>query len=119
MVAASPRSSADPASGDEPEHRSSQGEVAQGAPDQRDPVPHGVDPDGVEANQEPSAEWGWHGRFPRAGRIAGWSTAAAMFLMLIGNHENNVENWWLIGLGATLVMLLVADWRKSRSPWHS
>jgi hypothetical protein len=56
---------------------------------------------------EPSADWGWHGTFPRATNIAGWITAAALFLMLIGNHENYVEDVWLIGLGTLLVIMLV------------
>lgn len=60
-----------------------------------------------ETAQEPSAEWGWHGTFPRATDIAGWITAASLFLMLIGNHENYVEDVWLIGLGTLLVLMLV------------
>lgn len=67
--------------------------------------------------QEPSAEWGWHGTFPRATAIAGWITAAALFLMLIGNHENYVENVWLVGLGTLLVIMLIGgsvNRRRSR-----
>ncbi|HEX2301438.1 MAG TPA: DUF2631 domain-containing protein, partial [Pseudonocardiaceae bacterium] len=60
-----------------------------------------------DSTQEPSAEWGWHGTFPRATNIAGWITAAALFLMLIGNHENYVEDVWLIGLGSLLVLMLI------------
>lgn len=66
-------------------------------------VPHG------DTAQEPSAEWGWHGSFPRAKALAGWISAAALFLMLIGNHENYVEDVWLIGLGTLLVIMLVSD----------
>ena len=60
-----------------------------------------------DSAQEPSAEWGWHGTFPRATNIAGWSVAAALFLMLIGNHESYVEDVWLICLGTLMVLLLV------------
>lgn len=130
MVAASPRSSADEVSGDEPEGGSARSELAQDDPTQDDltqcdPDADGdldvqrVHPHGVDPYQEPSVEWGWHGGFPRASRIAGWFTAAALFFMLIGNHENNVENWWLIGLGTGLVVLLVADELKRRSSWRS
>lgn len=80
-------------------------------------TPHRVDPYGPAANEEPSVEWGWHGTFPRAGRIAGWFTAASMFFMLIGNHESNVENWWLFALGTGLVLLLLRE-RLSRSSWR-
>jgi len=54
-------------------------------------------------------DWGWHGHFPRAKRIAGWFTAFALFAMLIGNHESYVEDIWLIGLGTLLVVMLVHD----------
>jgi len=39
---------------------------------------HRVDPD-----EEPSAAWGWHGTPQRAGKIAGWFTAFALFAMLL------------------------------------
>lgn len=61
----------------------------------------------ADSAQEPSADWGWHGTFPRATNIAGWITAAGLFLMLIGNHENYVEDVWLIGLGTLLVVMLI------------
>ncbi len=82
-----------------------------------DPRPHRVDPHGPAANEEPSVEWGWHGTFPRAGRIAGWFTAASLFFMLIGNHESNIENWWLVVLGGGLVFLLLRE-QLSRSSWR-
>lgn len=56
---------------------------------------------------EPSAEWGWHGTFPKATAIAGWFTAIALFAMLIGNHTSHVEDVWLIALGTLLVIMLV------------
>jgi hypothetical protein len=60
-----------------------------------------------DPHAEPSAEWGWHGTFPRATNIAGVIVAAALFLMLIGNHRNHVEDVWLIGLGTLLVVMLI------------
>lgn len=70
---------------------------------------HEVDPD-----REPSADWGWHGTFPRAGPIAGWFTAFALFAMLIGNHRSHVEDFYLIGLGTLLVMMLISHHLKAR-----
>jgi hypothetical protein len=73
------------------------------------PTPHGEhDPD-----REPSADWGWHGEFPRAGKIAGWLTAFALFAMLIGNHLGHTEDAYLIGLGTLLVMMLIASHLKT------
>lgn len=71
---------------------------------------HGAhDPD-----REPSADWGWHGGFPRVGKIAGWFTALALFAMLIGNHHSHVEDVYLIGLGSLLVVILIASHLKAR-----
>lgn len=61
----------------------------------------------ADSAQEPSAEWGWHGTFPRATNIAGCIVAAALFLMVFRKHENYVEDAWLIGLGSLLVLMLV------------
>lgn len=104
MAAASPRSTGEP---DTAEHSSSELAPSQG-----------VDPHGVDANDEPSAEWGWHGEFPRATAFAGWFTAMALFFMIIGNHESNVENWWLIVLGGGLVLMLVGGRLTRRGPWR-
>jgi hypothetical protein len=40
-----------------------------------------------------------------------------MFFMLIGNHESNIENWWLVALGTGLVVLLLRE-RLSRNSWR-
>lgn len=68
---------------------------------------------GHDPAREPSADWGWHGEFPRAGRLAGWLTAIALFAMLIGNHQGRVEDAYLIGLGTLLVVILLASHRKA------
>lgn len=57
--------------------------------------------------EEPSAEWGWHGGFPRATNIAGWITAIALFAMIYKNHTTSVEDAWLIGLGTLIVVMLI------------
>lgn len=67
---------------------------------------------------EPSAAWGWHGSFPKGTRIAGWVSAVILLVMIKGNHENNTENVWLVGLAAFLVLLLVLDIRKRRTAWR-
>jgi hypothetical protein len=76
-------------------------------------VTHQRDP-----HAEPSAEWGWHGGFPRAARIGGWLMAAVCFLFLIGNHTGRVENLWLIGLGLATIGVLVWDLMKRRTSWR-
>ncbi len=72
----------------------------------------------VDPRDEPSAEWGWHGGFPKATRIAGWLTAILLFVMIYNNHENNTENVWLIGLGLAVVIGLLIDLRRQRTAWR-
>lgn len=75
-------------------------------------------PAAVDPRDEPSAEWGWHGSFPKGTRIAGWFTAFAMFVMLIGNHRGRTEDLWLIGVGAGIIILLVIDQVRRRTSWR-
>jgi hypothetical protein len=77
-----------------------------------------ADSGSVEPHDEPSAEWGWHGGFPWATRIAGWFTAVMMFAMLIGNHTGRVEDLWLIGTGLAIVVGLVWDMVRRRTAWR-
>jgi hypothetical protein len=73
----------------------------------------------VDPHEEPSAEWGWHGRFPRGREIGGWISAIAMFLMaFIGNQVAMTERLWLIGIGAALVVLLVGYRVRQRTAWR-
>lgn len=71
-----------------------------------------------DPHAEPSAEWGWHGGFPKAARIGGWTLAAIMFLMLIGNHEGRIEDLWLIVIGLIIIGILVRDQIKRRTSWR-
>ena len=72
----------------------------------------------VDTHDEPSAEWGWHGGFRIGTRVAAWFTAAAMFLMLIGNHTGRTEDLWLILVGTIIVIALVLDIVRSRTAWR-
>jgi hypothetical protein len=72
----------------------------------------------VDPRDEPSAEWGWHGTFPKATRIAGWISAIVLFVMIYNNHENNTENVWLVGLGLAIIILLLIDLRRRRTAWR-
>jgi len=72
----------------------------------------------VDPRDEPSADWGWHGTFPRATRIAGWLVALSMFAMLIGNHRGNVENLWLIFTGLMVIGGLIWDQVRRRTAWR-
>lgn len=72
----------------------------------------------VDPRDEPSAEWGWHGGFPRASRIAGWITVIALFAMIYNNHENNTENVWLVGIALGIAIAMLIDIKKRRTAWR-
>ena len=39
--------------------------------------------------------------------------------MIVGNHEGDVENLWLIGSGLTMIVILVWDVRRRKNAWRS
>ena len=47
--------------------------------------------------------------FPKAARIGAIATIVVLLLMLLGNHEGQVENLWLLGGAATIALMLIAD----------
>jgi hypothetical protein len=72
----------------------------------------------VDPDEEPSAEWGWHGSFPRGMMIAGWVSVAIMLVMLIGNHTGRTENIWLIGVAIAMAAGLVLTTLSKRNSWR-
>lgn len=72
----------------------------------------------VDPRDEPSAEWGWHGSFPKAVRGIGWALVVILLALQIGPHQSNTENYWLIGSAVTILGLLLWDLRKRRTAWR-
>ncbi|MFD4366551.1 DUF2631 domain-containing protein [Rhodococcus sp. NPDC058521] len=70
----------------------------------------------VDTAEVPSAEWGWSGESIKTFRFFGWLFAAFLLVMIIGNHEGRVEDWYLIGFAAVMVILLVRDVIMRRKP---
>ncbi|MGQ0574704.1 MAG: DUF2631 domain-containing protein [Pseudonocardia sp.] len=74
---------------------------------------HGADPEA-----EPSAEWGWHGTFPRGMLVAGWASVVMMLAFTVGNHGGNVENIWLVGVAGVMAYSLVRHSLARRHAWR-
>jgi len=72
----------------------------------------------VDAADEPSVDWGWHGTFPRATRVAGWVSAGILLLMLIGNHQGRIEDVWLVAVALCIIAGLIYDQIKRRTAWR-
>lgn len=70
----------------------------------------------VDPAEVPSAAWGWSGESRRTFQIAGWFITFALLAMIIGNHEGDVENLYLIGFAATMAGLLIRDSVLRRKP---
>ncbi|MEP6695951.1 MAG: DUF2631 domain-containing protein [Pseudonocardiales bacterium] len=51
----------------------------------------------------------------KAARILGLGAAVVLLLFLFGNHRSRIENVWLVGLAATLVLIFAADWLLRRN----
>ncbi|SET65814.1 DUF2631 domain-containing protein [Geodermatophilus poikilotrophus] len=78
----------------------------------------------VRADSHPVAherpeEWGWHGETGRWGRIGAVIVTLFMLSYLIGNHEGRVEDLWVVGTAAVMVLILVLDWRRRRNAWRA
>lgn len=59
---------------------------------------------GVSTADVPSAAWGWS-ELPRRGIIISGVIAGLFLLgMLFGNHRGNVENIWLVGFAAAVLI---------------
>lgn len=88
--------------------------------------PHGAAPGGsdiattehgavVAYNPDaPSEEWGWHGSWrekmaPRGSRALLWLGVLGLLLLaFFGNHESNVEVYWLVVIAALMAVWIVA-----------
>jgi LPXTG-motif cell wall-anchored protein len=72
----------------------------------------------VDPEEEPSAEWGWHGGFPKATIGAGIFCGIVMFLFLIGNHRGNTENAYLVVIGLSLLIGVGIMIHRRRTSWR-
>jgi hypothetical protein len=45
----------------------------------------------------------------KAGRIGAMVTIVALLVMIIGNHQGQTEDIWLIGIAAGLATMLILD----------
>lgn len=75
--------------------------------------------DAHPVEHESPEEWGWHGETGRAGRIGGWIAVLVVLAYLFGNHRGRIEDIWVIGIAALMVIILLADMRRRKNAWRS
>jgi hypothetical protein len=72
----------------------------------------------VDPQDEPSAEWGWHGTFPKGTLIAGVVTVLFLIAFIFGNYQSRMHDLWLIGTALLIVLLLVRGAVARRNAWR-
>lgn len=71
----------------------------------------------VDTAEVPSAAWGWSRINHRTWHIVGLGIFAFLLLMLRGNHVGHVEDWFLIGFAALVLVVVVRDMWGRRRGW--
>lgn len=74
---------------------------------------HGVDPD-----DEPSVEWGWHGSFYRGKIIAGVICIVLLVVMIFGPYQSRTQDLWLIGIALLLAFMIWRTVVARRNAWR-
>ena len=75
--------------------------------------------DAHPVEHERPEEWGWHGETGKFGRAGAWIATLILLTFIIGNHEGNMENLWIIGIAAVMVIILIWDIFRRKNAWRS
>lgn len=77
-----------------------------------------IEASGIDPADEPSVGWGWHGHANKFFKGLGVFFAAFLLLMMIGNHESRIEDWYLGVFAAFILFFIGADEYRARNKWH-
>lgn len=72
---------------------------------------------GVDVEDIPSAEWGWSYLNVTVLQVGGVLAALFLLLMMHGNHVGHVEDFFLIGFAAFILVAVARDWWLRRRGW--
>ena len=72
----------------------------------------------VDPHEEPSAEWGWHGTFPRGKIIAGVVSILILVALLFGPYQSRTQDLWLVGVVLLLVFMIWRQVVARRNAWR-
>ena len=72
----------------------------------------------VDPQDEPSAEWGWHGSFPKAKIAAGVFSIIFLLIFTLGSYQSRTQDLWLIGIALILVVMIVRQIVARRHSWR-
>lgn len=66
----------------------------------------------------PSAEWGWHGSFPRGKIAAGVVTILVLLVFAIGPYQSRTQDLWLVGIALALAFMIARQIIAKRNAWR-
>lgn len=72
----------------------------------------------VDPQDEPSAEWGWHGSFPRAKIAGGVLSIILLVVFVFGDYQSRTQDLWLIGIALVLAGMIVRRAVANRHSWR-
>jgi hypothetical protein len=72
----------------------------------------------VDPQDEPSAEWGWHGSFPKAKVAGGVVTIILLIVLMFGPYQSRTQDLWLIGLALIVAGLIAHQVVAARNSWR-
>ena len=73
---------------------------------------------GVDPDEEPSVDWGWHGTFPNGTKIAGAVVAIALALFLIGHPTSWTEKLFMLVPAVVVLAGIVYMGIRKRNAWR-
>ena len=75
--------------------------------------------DAHPVEHERPEEWGWHGEMGKWGRRLVLIPIVFLIAMVFGNHQGKMEDIWLIGLAAAMILIVALDARRRKNAWRS
>jgi hypothetical protein len=67
---------------------------------------------------EHPTDWGWHGEWGRAARVAGWIVAIICILMTLPAHYNGQGTLFLSLVAGAIVVMLLWDRQRRKNAWR-
>jgi len=64
-------------------------------------------------------DWGWHGEMGKWGRRTWWIAPLIMLAYLRGNHQGNVENYFLVVIAGLMVVVFLYDRVRRKNAWRA
>ena len=72
----------------------------------------------VDPVDEPSAEWGWHGGFPKGTVAGGVVTIILCLAFMIGPYQTSTQDLWLVGVVVVIIAGTIAQVIHKRNSWR-